>query len=117
MAEQEANEPAAGGPVMVPAPIPADKRPTAFDRAIRALIPRGTRTEILALFDDRVTWDAIRHWRTGKRGPPQWAIDRLRERAATVAALQAGPGTGGALMAWLRAHGRLPASKKQKGAS
>ena len=112
MAEQEANESAAGSPVMVPAPIPENRRTTAFDRALRALIPLGTQAEILALFHGRAAWSAIRHWRAGRRGPPQWAIDCLRQRAALVAVIEAGPGRGGALMAWLRAHGRLPAKEK-----
>ena len=101
-------------PIGVPGPISSNNHPTAIDRAVRALIPRGTRAEILALFDDRVTWDTIRHWRTGKHGAPQWAIDRLRERAATTNDLRPGPGRGGALMAWLRAHGRLPAKEKAR---
>jgi hypothetical protein len=99
-------------PVMVPRPVPGDKPTTPFEQAIRAFVPLGTQAEILALFHNRVSWSAIRHWRAGRYGPPQWAIDCLNERIASVPPLQPGPGTGSALMAWLRAHGRLPAKEK-----
>lgn len=99
--------------VMVPANVPANKRRrTNFERAIRSLVPLGTRAEILALFDNRAHWKTIDHWLAGRRGPPQWAIDRLRERTATVDDLQPGPGTGAPLIAWLKAHGRYPAKQK-----
>ena len=86
-----------------------------MDRAIRGLVPSGSRRAILALFDNRATWSAIRHWRKGRAKPPQWAVDILKARAAPILELEAQKPTGEALIAWLKAHGRYPA--KEKGAS
>ena len=98
--------------MMVPEADPANTPTTDFERAIRLFVPLGTQAEILALFHNRVSWSAIRHWRAGRYGPPQWAIDCLRERAASLPPLKAGPGKGAPLMAWLKAHGRYPAKEK-----
>jgi hypothetical protein len=65
---------------------------TAIDGAIRLLVPSGRRAEIRALFQWRVSWPAIQHWRAGRAGPPQWAVDILLDRAAPLLALRAGPG-------------------------
>lgn len=97
-----------------PSQFRGNKPTTAFDRAIRAMVPLGSQDEILALFHGKASWSAIRHWRAGRWGPPQWAIDCLRERAAPIAELQAGPGTGAQLIAWLKAHGRYPAKEKAR---
>ena len=82
-----------------------------MDRAIRVLAPSGSRREILALFDTRVTWSAIKHWRRGRAKPPQWAVDYLQSRVAPILELEAQAPTGAALMAWLEAHGRRPKEK------
>ncbi len=66
--------------------------PTKFDAAIRALFPSGRRQEIIDALDNRATWSAICHWRKGRRGPPQWVIDRLRKRVAVLDELTPGPG-------------------------
>ena len=59
-------------PVSVPAEI---------DRALKELFPGRCggidRAKMLALFDNRVTREAISHWRKGRRHMPQWARDRL----------------------------------------
>jgi hypothetical protein len=86
---------------------------TPIDRALRRLVPNGSRKAILALFDNRVTWSAIRHWRKGRALPPQWAVNCLRDYVAPVLAIEARTAEhGGALMAWLRSHGRLPPKEK-----
>jgi hypothetical protein len=101
------------GPQEHPKPLPAHNRsPTTFERAIKALAPSGSRREIRALFGNRASWAAIQHWKAGRRDPPQWAIDCLRERVAPIMDLRPGPGTGTALIAWLKAHGRYPKKKK-----
>jgi hypothetical protein len=108
------NESTERSPQSHPAPFRSHIPTTEFDRAIRNMVPLGSQAEIIALFHGRASWSAIRHWRAGRFGPPQWAIDCLRERVAAVANLKPGPGTGAALIAWLKAHGRYPA--KEKGA-
>ena len=103
MAECQSSE---HGLAMVPATTP-------IDTAIRRLVPSGRRRDILALFGNRVTWGAIAHWRKGRVKPPQWAVDCLRAYVAPVMAIEANTRPNGAeLMAWLRAHGRLPAKEK-----
>lgn len=57
------------------------------DTAIRALEPSGSRRAIRALFDNRVTWHAIQHWRNGRRIIPQWAVDMLTPRLRAKAQL------------------------------
>jgi len=68
----------------------------AFDQAIRAAVPAGNQTAILELFQNRVTWNAIKHWRSGQRGVPQWAIDCVmaRGRAIVDPLLQVAPSAG-----------------------
>ena len=112
MDDQASSKPSGRGPVMVPAPTRADNQTAPMDRAIRALVPSGERREILALFDNRASWSAIRHWRAGRWGPPAWAVDCLQQRVAPVMELKPVAARGVMLMAWLRAHGRLPAKEK-----
>ena len=50
-----------------------------FDQAVRLACPDGTHKSLLALFENRVTIRAIRHWRKGRRRPPEWAKERLRK--------------------------------------
>lgn len=80
----------------------------AIDRAIKALVPSGRRREILALFGNRVSWSAIRHWRKGRAKPPQWVVDQLQQRyAAPIMEIEPAAPNGAKLLAWLEAHGRL----------
>ena len=69
---------------------------TAFGRAIKAAVPSGKREDIRALFLNRVSWPAIDHWRKGRRGPPQWAIDCVAARGLAImdplSEVKAGPG-------------------------
>lgn len=50
-----------------------------INKLIRELAPTGKPQEVLALFDYRVTEGAVRHWRAGRRGIPQWALDCLAQ--------------------------------------
>jgi hypothetical protein len=74
-------------------------RATAFNLACLTLYSGGAKTEpsgflamLSALFCARVTPNAIRHWRAGRRHPPEWAICTLqielrsRARALNAAA-------------------------------
>lgn len=67
-----------------------------LEKLIAWLAPDGRRETILALFDNRTTWNTIRDWRRGKRHVPQWAIDALTARGAMIEAtarqLKTGPG-------------------------
>jgi hypothetical protein len=60
---------------------------TKFDAALHALadIPYrlsrdGRRAAMLAVLDNAATWGQIKHWRAGRRRPPQWAIDTLAKK-------------------------------------
>jgi hypothetical protein len=56
--------------------------------AIRRLIPgQITRESLLDLFDRRASYKAIEAWRYGWRAPPQWAVDLIRTKLATRAAI------------------------------
>lgn len=44
-----------------------------IDEALRLLVPSGSRTALRAIFDNRVTFHAIHHWRHGRRALPIWA--------------------------------------------
>jgi hypothetical protein len=67
----------------------AKNHSTPIAQAIRALAPSRTRQEIMALFENRVSWGAIRHWRAGRRRPSQWAVECLRQRVASVFEIEA----------------------------
>ena len=65
---------------------PAKALTVPFDRAIQVLLPAPINPEkLVALFDGRATYAAIKSWRYGVASPPQWALDVLeaktRERA------------------------------------
>lgn len=79
---------AAHGPSEYPDSLPRSKARPEIDRAIRALVPTNRRIEIVALFDKRTTYGTIRHWRTGRRSTPQWALDLAAEKAAQIGALE-----------------------------
>lgn len=70
---------------------------TPFERALRCALPWYVRTYpglsrgALEIFGNRVTRQAIDHWRAGNREPPEWAVDmlcdHLRSRAAAMQSL------------------------------
>jgi hypothetical protein len=101
-------------PGRVPRPTPISYATPPMDRVIRVLVPSGSRREIRALFGDRVSWSAIKHWRKGRTKPPQWAVDRVRQHAAAIFELQDASEPGAALMAWIAKNGR-PHRPKGKG--
>ena len=57
--------------------------PSPFEFACQLLEPPiaqrvlGRRKAILAFFENRYTWGAVKHWAKGRRQAPQWAIDRI----------------------------------------
>lgn len=69
---------------------------TPFAAALRMLGER----DLVQLFDGRVNRTTIANWKAGRRGPPQWAIDRILARweerdqttRATIAKIEKGPG-------------------------
>ena len=63
--------------------------PPAFNRALALLVPNNNHRALRAVFDNRVTVRAIRHWRKGRRRIPQWARDCLTQRLAPIAELPA----------------------------
>lgn len=71
--------------------------------AIHRLAPLATSVELVALFNGRATPGAIRSWRLGRNGAPQWAVDCVARALAAKAAadleraqqLSAGPGLTG----------------------
>jgi len=76
-------------------PKPLEHRPIT-DYAIRLLAPPGTpRKDLVALFGNRVGYEAIKAWRTGHRPMPAWAravlIEKLDQFAETRDALAAMP--------------------------
>ena len=85
---------------------------TDFEHGLIAAVPSMQRDKILALFGHRASWSSIWDWRNGRRGVPQWALDRLQEgigvTAAKVASIPPSKGcatNGMALQQW-RAAGR-----------
>ena len=64
---------------------------TPMDAAISSVVPSGNRRAILAIFENRITWGAIRHWRKGRRTPPQWARKLIAEHLAHGARRYAQP--------------------------
>jgi hypothetical protein len=90
---------------------------TPFARIVDRIKPGATGRDIVELLDGRVQRTVALNWRSGRRAPPQWAIDRLRQRwqaieqaaAADLAQLRPGPGLkAGArnLAAWRAAQNR-----------
>ena len=56
-------------------------------KAIRTLFPPGSSHALMqSFFQHRVTMDAIKKWRAGKRNPPQWALDLLARHGDELAA-------------------------------
>lgn len=60
---------------------------TNFDLALHALTGTsyrlkrdGRRAAMRAALDNCATWGQIKHWRAGRRRPPQWAIDLLNRK-------------------------------------
>ncbi len=51
--------------------------PQQIAMAIRLAAPSGRRKDVLAILDNRVAWDTVRGWRSGKRSAPYWAIERF----------------------------------------
>lgn len=73
--DQEANASQSYRKTLATPPVPHD-----FERAILMLVPTRKHREICALFDNRVAYGTIKHWRRGRRDPPQWARDLLAAR-------------------------------------
>lgn len=63
----------------------------AFWRTMVNLIdPPYTREKLTAFFDNRASYDSIRHWRYGHSYPPRWAYDLIhRNTLRRIAELQA----------------------------
>ena len=59
-------------------PFPRQVVPTPFERAVRLLKPAGGYSTV-QLFEGRVSHEALRRWRSGKRRAPVWAYERLAE--------------------------------------
>jgi hypothetical protein len=57
--------------------LPHQDAPLPFDRAIRLLCPSGQYRAIEALFDGRVGYETLKHWRRGRRRAPAWAYEKL----------------------------------------
>jgi hypothetical protein len=74
-------------------------------------VPSGRRADILALFDNKVTWGSVKHWRKGRRNVPMWAIECLRRRTARLDELMPGPGQGAS---WRRWRESQPAVYREK---
>lgn len=58
---------------------------TPFARAIEWLKPGATGRDIVNLLDGKANRTTALDWRSGRRAPPQWAIDRLRQRIVACA--------------------------------
>jgi hypothetical protein len=50
-----------------------------FDAALRLLVPDGEHERIVALFDGRVSYSAIKHWRKGRNAIPIWVQERITQ--------------------------------------
>jgi hypothetical protein len=50
-----------------------------FNRVITSMLRVRSAAEIRAILDNRITWVAVHHWRSGRRRPPQWVLERLAE--------------------------------------
>ena len=57
----------------------------AFAQGLVILVPDHNRAKLRRLFQDRVTSEAIDHWRAGRRHPPQWARDIVKSRLRELA--------------------------------
>lgn len=60
--------------------------------ALLTLVPSQSKAGLLALFDGRASYPAIRKWREGRRAMPPWAIDLIRAKLAAKAAEITAPG-------------------------
>jgi hypothetical protein len=73
--------------------LPNQSAPPLFEQAILRLVPLKTHRDICALFDNRVGYQTIKHWRRGRHRPPDWIWQRLnelfRKRVAETEALLA----------------------------
>ena len=56
--------------------------PHPLERLIRLVCRTRNRQAILALFNHRVTWGSIKHWRKGRRPVPEWAREAINKAAA-----------------------------------
>lgn len=62
--------------------------PVPFGNALALLVPDRSRVALLDLFENRVTFQSICHWRKGRHQAPAWAHDivaRELEQIALVA--------------------------------
>lgn len=50
-----------------------------FDRVITFMLRVHSSRDILAELGNRCTWQAVAHWRAGRRRPPAWVLERLAE--------------------------------------
>jgi|HubBroStandDraft_4_1064222.scaffolds.fasta_scaffold00027_53 hypothetical protein len=68
-----------------PEPLPNAAAPPPIEQLILHLVPSRKHSEIVRLFDGRVGYSTIKHWRRGRREAPEWAremlIAKLEERA------------------------------------
>lgn len=56
------------------------KTAPAFAIALRNLFPLHTpRAQLSAFFQERTSADTVRHWRSGRRNPPPWAREMVRQ--------------------------------------
>lgn len=53
---------------------------TPFSQLANILHPGATGKDLVALLDGKANRTTALHWRSGRRGVPQWAIDTLRHK-------------------------------------
>lgn len=85
---------------MHPEKSQSNRAPEWFPLAVASLQPAVTTPELVRLLDSRAPYETVKSWRQGKRGAPQWAVDRLaaiveaQARDKLAIAAQARPGVG-----------------------
>ena len=53
---------------------------TPFSRLVEVLRPGATGRDLVELLDGKANRTTALHWRSGRRGVPQWAIEILRDK-------------------------------------
>lgn len=100
------------------ASLPKKRVTREMDDAIQRLIGKQpSRGALLDLFDNRATAAAIKAWRYGWRGSPQWAVELIRSKLAAQARADLAAGAKlrpGAGMGWNKGAKTLAVWRERK---